>query len=380
MDTNLLHPATAFCAATAIVGISYACLAFAGPLLAREFASPYALRDAIAHKKPPVARLEPRQVLLALEALPVKDAESVARASELVAAGMVHYWPAPGTHDPGLEVGPLEQPDLWMKLRILEWTGSDPDGLAALRRLERDDWRTALAVGVGYCSQQALVLTGFLRERGVEARTVDLDGHVVTVAATPAGEWVLDPDYGVVLRHPLIEVAGSPELVRAVYGGAGYSRQRVERLVEVYSAGSQADYDDNLKIGMPSPGADLARRVALWGGLAAGIVTLFGLARLKHSSRGRRASNDSPTVPESARARSLNPIAHTRGAEAMEAAGEGAPSPGPPGILDRQGGASATPLRDGVRAQAWPAGSRRQAQETVAPGTARRAPPSSVPE
>jgi hypothetical protein len=184
---------------------------------------------------------------------------------------------------------------LWIRLRVLEWTGSDPDELATLRRRERADWRTALTVGVGYCSQQALALTGFLRERGVEARTVGLDGHVVTVAMTPVGEWVLDPDYGVVLRHPLAEVARRPDIVRTVYGDAGYAVDKVERLVEIYAAGKNGEYGGT-RIGAPSRRADQTRHVALWGGLIAAVGAGFLWRRTSVSQQipGRAPSGDDP--------------------------------------------------------------------------------------
>jgi hypothetical protein len=270
MTARTLKAAKALCVSTASLGVGYGILAFGGPVVAREFAQQYTARDAIAHVKPPVARIEPKEALHALETLAITDADSIARASEVITAGMVHYWPSPGAHDRDLECRLLEQPDLWIRLRVLEWTGSDPDELAMLRRRERADWRTALTVGVGYCSQQALALTGFLRERGVEARTVGLDGHVVTVAVTPVGEWVLDPDYGVVIRHPLAEVARSPDIVRSVYADAGYSTDKVERLVEIYAAGKNGEYGGT-RIGAPSRRADQTRHVALWGGLIAAV-------------------------------------------------------------------------------------------------------------
>ena len=264
------RPASHACLAASTVAIGYALVAFAGPMLADSFADVHPSRDSF-REKPPVKRISVEEARARLDALAVGDAESIAHASEIVAAGMAHYWPSPGTSDEALECRFIEHPDLWLRMRWLEWTGGDEAELEQMRRRERSDWRAALAVGVGYCSQQAIVLTGFLRERGVEARTVGLGGHVVTVAQTPEGEWVLDPDYGVVIRRPLAEVAANPRIVREIYGGAGYPEARIVQLTAIYSSGKSGEYGGP-KIGQLTDRGEAARHLALWGGLAAAVV------------------------------------------------------------------------------------------------------------
>jgi hypothetical protein len=57
-----------------------------------------------------------------------------------------------------------------------------------------------------------------LRERGYDARIVQLDGHTVVTAEVADGIWyILDPDVGVSFRRGLAEIEGNPEIVRAQY-------------------------------------------------------------------------------------------------------------------------------------------------------------------
>jgi len=252
----------------ASLGLGYALVAFGGPVVARATMRPYEGRDAIDRQKDGVARIPSTQALEELERLEVADAASIARASELVAGGMVHYWPAPNRRDEELECRFLEHPELWFRIKWMDLTSGEAAELGRLRRLERRDWRTALLLGVGYCSQQAIVLAGYLQERGIEAVPMGLDGHVVTVARTPSGEWVLDPDYGVVIPHSLDDLEARPELVREHYGAIGTSEDRLAQLAEIYGEKGNAEHVGG-DIGKLAIRDEDARRDALWGGLAA---------------------------------------------------------------------------------------------------------------
>lgn len=271
--------ARAACLSGALLGLAYALAAFVGPLFAHVVADPHPRRDTFA-AKPTVERMPVDEALAALEALDVGTTAAIVRANALVAAGMASYWPAPGEHDDALDCMFIEQPDLWIRQRWLEWSGADHDGLDRIRRRERVAWRTAPRIGVGYCSQQAMVIAAYLRERGVEARVMGLDGHVVAVVETPDGRWVFDPDYGVVIPATLEELAANPQLVRKVYGDAGYPEASLVELAGIYSKGEAREYGGTM-IGQLASAADGSRHAALWGGLACAALGL----RLRPSAR-----------------------------------------------------------------------------------------------
>ncbi len=228
--------------ATTLVGA----LLLWGPLLARQTMSPYPNIAALPQSKAGVTRISAHDALIALEALDINGVgaghmEDLTRANALVAAGMAHYWPLPGAVDPAIECGVLEDPGLWWKIQLGEWTGSDPDTLLRRKRAERGDWRTALALGVGFCSQQAFILDGFLSERGIEARAVGIGGHVIVVASSTDGECVLDPDYGVVLPFSLATAETDRARVAAQYLAAGYPPKQVELVSGLFDAAGNED-------------------------------------------------------------------------------------------------------------------------------------------
>jgi hypothetical protein len=99
------------------------------------------------------------------------------------------------------------------------------------------DYHRAVERGVGLCSQESFVLTGILRERGIKADIVGLDGHVVVTAPVDAAQkvwWILDPDYGVVIPNNIAAIENNPELIRPYYAAKGYTVKKVDTLVSYY--------------------------------------------------------------------------------------------------------------------------------------------------
>jgi hypothetical protein len=99
------------------------------------------------------------------------------------------------------------------------------------------DYHRAVERGVGLCSQEAFVLTGILREKGIKADIVGLDGHVVVTAPVDAAQntwWIFDPDYGVVVPNNISQIEANPELIRPYYAAAGYPPKKVDSLVSYY--------------------------------------------------------------------------------------------------------------------------------------------------
>jgi len=216
------------------------------PAMSRLLVRPHSLRVGLPMNKPPLTRIAPEIALAELERLDPSTTAAIDRATVLVGAGMANYWPSADRADAEIECGLAENPDFWIKMRWAELIGDGSPESSDLRRAERADWRTALRLGVGFCSQQAFVLVGYLREHGIEAEVMRLDGYAIAVAKTPDGPRVLDADYGVVLPMALSEAERSPELVRARYLAAGYPAQQVELVVAMYGPEGNAIYHSNL--------------------------------------------------------------------------------------------------------------------------------------
>lgn len=140
-----------------------------------------------------------------------------ARAGDLAALtravnrGVAHYWEEAGVARYGMRVPLAENYLLHLAGRLHP---------RVFRRYEYTDRRRAVARGVGLCSQRAIVLAELLRERDVDARVVDLGGHVVVearAAETGGAWWILDADYGVTLPRDVASLAADPSAVAAAY-------------------------------------------------------------------------------------------------------------------------------------------------------------------
>lgn len=81
-------------------------------------------------------------------------------------------------------------------------------GLAPYTGYTFADPMASLRRGTGLCYQQALTLVGLLEERGISASVQGLNGHVVAVATLEGNDFLLDPDYGLVVPLATGQVGG----------------------------------------------------------------------------------------------------------------------------------------------------------------------------
>ena len=101
----------------------------------------------------------------------------------------------------------------------------------------------ALERGVMICSQAAQAMINLWQKNtGMKARIVALDGHVVAEARMDEGErwWVLDADYGVVLKYDMETLEQHPEIIVEQYVKAGYDTAVAEKIARIY--GSDGNY------------------------------------------------------------------------------------------------------------------------------------------
>ena len=146
----------------------------------------------------------------------------------LVNQGIAHNW-----HDYDIEKYHLRVP---FYENFILW-GSSFIYPALFAKYQFVDYHRAVERGVGLCSQEAFVLTGILRESGIKADIVGLDGHVVVTAPVDDAQktlWILDPDYGVVIPNDISQIEANPELVRPYYVAVGYTTKKIDTLVGYY--------------------------------------------------------------------------------------------------------------------------------------------------
>lgn len=150
---------------------------------------------------------------------------------QLVSASMVHKWDENGVHRV-----PLHENYFLHALSyfdpLLTSAGLDR-GL--FKRYEYLDHRRALARGYGFCSQQSLVVAGFLRHFGQDVAVATLGGHVVTLARfSDKSEWILDPDFGVILPFSLAHAEAFPSDVTRAYKAIGVQETGALDMANIY--------------------------------------------------------------------------------------------------------------------------------------------------
>jgi hypothetical protein len=96
------------------------------------------------------------------------------------------------------------------------------------------NWGKAIERGVGYCSQQSIVVHDILKDKkNIQSDVIGLGDHViVSVLVKPEKNewWVLDPSYGVVIQQSLQEIHNDPHLIWNDYHNAGYTNATIEKL------------------------------------------------------------------------------------------------------------------------------------------------------
>lgn len=180
--------------------------------------------------------LEYRQAMRQIEREPGEtDAAYVQRLTTVVQAAMLTFWPSEGVDRYRLRVPAWENYILYARSFV------EP---GYFRRYEFVDYRRAIERGLGLCSQQAVALTEIVRERGMAADIVHLEGHVVARVRTD-GSWVVaDPYFGVVIPRDIAEIESRPEIVAPYYERAGYEASLVRQLVTIYGKADNRIYRD----------------------------------------------------------------------------------------------------------------------------------------
>jgi hypothetical protein len=148
--------------------------------------------------------------------------------NEAVHKGIAHYW-----RDAGINKYNLRIP-FWENYLLFIASYLDPEEYL---KYEFYDYSRAIERGVGLCSQQAIIVSEILLEKGIPSFIIGLSGHVVLRAQVDADRdewWVLDPDYGVVIPRDIDIIEKNPKIIRSFYAQAGYKPKTIASLGKIY--------------------------------------------------------------------------------------------------------------------------------------------------
>lgn len=179
-----------------------------------------------------VLTLSARELLAAAERRQGEtDAAYAARVTLAVHQGIAHYWEPEGIERFHLRIPVYENYLLFAASYFFP---------KSFREYELYDYRKAIERGVGFCSQQAVILARLLAEGGIETRIVLAPTHTFALALVDRSRgswWILDSAYGVVIPHGLDDVRRDPASIEPFYTQAGIDAAYVTRyLIPAYGA------------------------------------------------------------------------------------------------------------------------------------------------
>jgi hypothetical protein len=113
----------------------------------------------------------------------------------------------------------------WARGRV-RWSDPNP-----VYRYVYSDYHRAIERGVGKCDQQAVILMGLLKKRGIATHYVSCPSHVLVEAEVEPGVWwVLDPSESTVLAYDVATLCKQPGLIRPACLAQGTSLKVAEFL------------------------------------------------------------------------------------------------------------------------------------------------------
>lgn len=77
--------------------------------------------------------------------------------------------------------------------------------------------------GVGLCGDASMLLSELLLREGISNKIITVPGHVMVEISTGGESILLDPDFGVVLRHDVATYLASPEQLEQEYNLNGFT-------------------------------------------------------------------------------------------------------------------------------------------------------------
>jgi hypothetical protein len=164
--------------------------------------------------------------------------QRLATVNRIIAARIVHYWPDRDQTDSFVMHSFLENWFMALIQRTEAWLSELGLAKIDIARSGRRDFRAILAKGVGLCGTSALALVDYLGEQGQPAKILALGGHVVAYTTIEGRNYIIDPDYGVLIP----DVPPPPDLsmskILAAYSEAGYPAKTLAILERIYSRSS----------------------------------------------------------------------------------------------------------------------------------------------
>ncbi len=105
------------------------------------------------------------------------------------------------------------------------------------QRYHYADYKRSLKRGVGVCGDKAMVLSQALNIAQIENVIISFARHVVVEARHQDGSTlVYDPDFGLCIPFPILEINKSPDLIRLSYEQKEIQSEVIDDLIAIYAS------------------------------------------------------------------------------------------------------------------------------------------------
>jgi len=163
------------------------------------------------------------------------------KANDAINKGIAHYWLDEGIDKYNLRIPIFENYILFLSSYAYP---------VSFEKYQFIDYQKAIERGVGLCSQHSIILSEILEKNDIDSKIVGLSGHVVVMANIDKKKdlwWILDPDYGVTIKHNISQIEEKPEIITAYYSEKGYNDVEIEKLVNIYGSEGNIIHDGVLE-------------------------------------------------------------------------------------------------------------------------------------
>lgn len=153
--------------------------------------------------------------------------------------GIAHYWKEEGIDKYNIRIPFYENYILYIAGYLIP---------SKFKRFEYSNTQKAIERGVGLCSQHAILLSDILEQNGIDTKIINLPIHVVVMGQVDKKNniwWILDPDFGVIIRNDIQDVKNDPEIIKYNYVNRGFDLLDIDALAEAYSKVENNDIYEN---------------------------------------------------------------------------------------------------------------------------------------
>lgn len=102
------------------------------------------------------------------------------------------------------------------------------------QRYHFSNYQRSIKRGIGICGDASMIMSQLLSKNGIDNRIVSYPGHVV-VSIPKYNDITFDPDFGIYIPHSHQFLTQSPTIAKPYYQQAGYSKQDIKDLIDIYT-------------------------------------------------------------------------------------------------------------------------------------------------